>query len=104
MVFDDILELLRNFRDRRDWLRYHTPKNLALSIAIEASELLELFQWTTNADEERKVLDKKKKEIEEEIADIAIYLLYFCDVAGLDLEKAIREKIAKNENRFPLES
>jgi len=56
-----------------------------------------------NAEEERRVLDEKREEIAEEIADIVIYVLYFCDVAGLDLEKALREKIARNEIRFPLE-
>lgn len=104
MVFDEILESLRNFRDRRDWLRYHTPKNLAISIAIEASELLELFQWTTDAEGERKILEDKRRELADEIADIVIYVLYLCDIANLDLEKALREKIEKNELRFPLKN
>jgi len=103
MELEDVIKSLRDFRDRRNWLRYHTPKNLALSIIIESTELLELFQWTTNAEEEIRVLDEKRGEIAEEIADILIYLLYFCDVAGIDLEKALREKIARNEMRFPLE-
>jgi dCTP diphosphatase len=103
MELEEILKSLRDFRDRRNWARYHTLKNLALSITIESTELLELFQWTTDAEEEIRVLDEKRKEIAEEIADILIYVLYFCDVAGIDLEKALREKIARNEVRFPLE-
>jgi len=103
MELEDVIKSLRDFRDQRSWLRYHTPKNLAMSIAIETSELLELFQWTTNAEEEIRALNEKREKIAEEIADILIYLLYFCDVAGIDLEKALREKIARNEMRFPLE-
>ncbi|MEM3505715.1 MAG: nucleotide pyrophosphohydrolase [Archaeoglobaceae archaeon] len=103
MDLESILEDLRQFRDKRDWLKFHTPKNLAISIAIEACELLELFQWTRDLEEEKNVLEKKSSEIADEVADIFIYLLFLCDIAGLDLEKAVREKIARNEERFSAE-
>lgn len=102
MDLDGILRSLRDFRDKRDWLKFHTPKNLATSIAIEACELLEIFQWTRSLEEEREILEKRKQEIAEEIADIFIYLLFLCDIANLDLEKVVKEKMAKNEDRFRL--
>ncbi len=102
MDLKGILGSLRQFRDKRDWLKFHTPKNLAISIGIEACELLELFQWTRSLEEEKNVLESKKSEIAEEVVDIFIYLLFLCDIAGLDLEKAVREKMAKNESRFSL--
>lgn len=102
MDLEGILQSLRNFRDKRGWISFHTPKNLAISIAIETSELLELFQWTRNLEEERRVLEDRKQELAEEIADIFIYLLFLCDIAKLDLEKVVKEKIARNEVRFSI--
>ncbi|MFN3384529.1 MAG: nucleotide pyrophosphohydrolase [Archaeoglobaceae archaeon] len=102
MDLDGILRSLRDFRDRRGWLKFHTPKNLASSIVIEACELLELFQWTRSLEEEKEILESKRQEIAEEVADIFIYLLFLCDVANFDLEKVVKEKMAKNENRFKL--
>lgn len=102
MDLEGILRNLRQFRDKRDWLKFHTPKNLAISISIEASELLELFQWTRSLEEEKEVLFSRKSEIAEEVADIFIYLLFLCEIANLDLEKAVKDKMAKNESRFPL--
>lgn len=102
MDLDGILKSLRDFRDKRDWLKFHTPKNLATSILIEACELLEIFQWTRSVEEEKEILENKRQEIAEEVADVFIYLLFLCDVANLDLEKAVKEKMAKNEGRFKL--
>ncbi len=98
---EELFEILREFRDSRGWLKYHTPKNLAASIAIEAAELLELFQWTRSAEEEFEVLERRKKEVEEEIADVLIYLLFLCDIAKIDPVKAAREKMRKNERKYP---
>ncbi|MEM0202971.1 MAG: nucleotide pyrophosphohydrolase [Archaeoglobaceae archaeon] len=103
MDLEGILNTLRDFRDKRDWLKFHTPKNLATSIVIEACELLELFQWTRSLEEEKEVLESRRQEIAEEVADIFIYLLFFCDIANLDLERAVKEKMLKNESRFRLD-
>ncbi len=102
MVFDELLGVLREFRDARGWRKYHTLKNLASSIVIESSELLELFQWTRSVEEERRIVESRREEVEEEVADILIYLLFFCDVAGIDPIRAFRKKMAKNERRFPV--
>ncbi len=101
MTFEELFSILRKFRDERGWKKYHTPKNLAASIAIEASELLELFQWTRSVEEEWRVVENKRREVEEEVADILIYLLFFCDAAGIDPIKAFKRKMAKNERRYP---
>ena len=71
---EDTINRIRKFRDERDWLQFHDPKNLAVSISIEAAELLELFQWK-NAEEARSFAASHKERVSDEIADVAIYLL-----------------------------
>jgi len=97
----ELFEILREFRDSRGWKKYHTPKNLSVSIAIEAAELLELFQWTRGFEDEMKVLDEKLGQVEEEVADILIYTLFLCDVAGIDPVTAVKKKMEKNERKYP---
>ncbi len=91
---------LSRFRDERNWRKFHTPKNLAISISIEAGELLEIFQWIDDRESFR-VIDENKDRIADEIADIMIYCLYLSDILGLHPEKIILDKIEKNKNRFP---
>ena len=87
---------LRKFAKKRDWVKFHNLKNLAISINLESSELLEIFQWEN---ENSKFWLKKntKNHIEEEIADVMLYILRFADIAEIDLEKACIEKIKKNK-------
>jgi len=94
------------FVKERDWEQFHTPKNLSMSLAIEAAELMEHFQWTNTVDEAAKVLKDKHKrpEIEDEIADIAIYLMSFCNLYNIDLEKAVLGKMKKNAKKYPVET
>ncbi len=93
--------LLRNFAKKRDWQKFHTPKNLATSISIEAAELLEIFQWS--GDELNIEKDKRiKQKISEEIADILLYTFRFCDLNNLDAEKICLEKIKINERNYPI--
>ncbi len=98
---EELFEILRKFRDERGWREYHTFKNLASSIVIEASELLELFQWTRSVEDEMRIVEDRREEVEEEVADVLIYLLFFCDVAGIDPVEAFRRKMAKNERKYP---
>lgn len=93
-----LTERLRKFRDERDWDQFHTPKDLALSISVEASELLEVFQWRPEA---APVDERMKRAIESEVADIFSYLLLFCDKTGIDLVDATNKKIDANQQRFP---
>ena len=98
----ELIKRVAKFRDERDWRKFHTPKNLAISLVIEASELLEIFQWTFD-EELYDVIRSKRDEIEEEIADVLIYLLLLADVLNIDLEKAFFKKMEKNEERYPVE-
>ena len=94
---------VREFIQERDWLKFHSPKNISMSIAIEAAELMEHFQWL-GADESKELLrDKTKRgEIEDELADIAIYILDFCEHFGVDLEKSILSKLDKTAKKYPV--
>jgi len=99
---EKLMVRLRKFRDERGWRGYHTLKNLAAAISVEAAELLEIFQWVKE-EKEREVLKSKREQIEEEVADVLIYLLFFCDAAGIDPLKAAEKKMNKNEVRFSLD-
>ena len=90
------------FRDEREWKQFHDPKSLAASIAIEAAELLELFQWMAPDEARRHAADHKER-VAEEVADVAIYLIELADVAGIDLAAAIEAKLDKNAARYPVE-
>jgi NTP pyrophosphatase (non-canonical NTP hydrolase) len=98
--FEQIREKIRKFRDERDWMKFHNPKNLACSISIEANELLEIFQWST-PQQSLALARKKKAEISHEIADVAVYLIELADNLDIDLKEAIYEKMAHNEAKYP---
>ncbi len=93
---------IRSFRDERDWMQFHNPKNLAASIVIEAGELLELFQWSDMAQSEA-IGREKKQRISEEIADVAVYLIELADNLGIDLVAAIHDKMDANGRKYPVE-
>ena len=101
---DSIKELLidvAEFRDARNWKQFHNPKDLAISISLEAAELLEVFQWTgadTEADTE-----KKLAKIKEELADVLIYALLLGDNLDLDISEIIADKLDKNNQKYPAE-
>ncbi|OGW78773.1 MAG: nucleotide pyrophosphohydrolase [Omnitrophica bacterium RIFCSPHIGHO2_02_FULL_46_20] len=97
-----ILEKIKKFRDDRDWMQFHDPKNMAVSIMIEAAELLEHFQWKTK-DEVQEYIKANKEEISDEIADIAMYLFELANNLGIDLVQAMDKKLKKNETKYPIE-
>lgn len=104
MNINKISERLQNFVELRDWAKFHTPKNLVMALAVEASELLEIFQWLTEEESKEIVKDEKNiKLIREEIADVLIYLIYLADKFQIDLEEAVYEKIKTNEGKYPIE-
>ena len=91
------------FRDARDWLRYDTPRSLAISISVEAAELLEHFQWKTDEQMRESLRDRIKKEaISDELADVLIYCLGFSDVLDIDISEAVELKLKKNGERYPI--
>lgn len=99
-----LTEQLRAFAEAREWEQFHTPKNLVMSVAIEAAELMEPMQWLT-AEEVEALKDDaaEREELGREIADVAIYLLRLADVMGIDIGSAIARKIEENEERFPVD-
>ncbi len=90
--------LIASFVEERQWKRFHTPKNLALSIAIEAAELMEIFQWS---DEHMKLQEEQLQHLREELADVVIYCLAAANASGIDLSKAVQAKVEKNINKYP---
>ena len=98
----EITEKIRQFRDEREWMQFHDPKNMAISIMLEASELLEHFQWKTQKEVEGYINDHKA-EVRDEIADIAMYLFELADNLGVDLIDAMETKLKKNEQKYPVE-
>jgi NTP pyrophosphatase (non-canonical NTP hydrolase) len=98
----ELRRLIADFVAARDWDQFHTPKNLAMSAAIEAAELMEHFQWLTPA--ESLELAKKPEtltEIGEELADVCCYLLALANTLGIDVAAAIEDKMRKNERKYP---
>lgn len=98
MTQDTINQVLK-FRDDRNWKQFHNPKDLALSICLEAAELLEVFQWSGSDT----VCESKKDKIREELADVLNYCVLMADVCGLDMDEIVREKIRKNNEKYPVE-
>ena len=95
---ETVKEVLK-FRDDRDWKQFHDPKDLAISISLEASELLEIFQWSRD---DVYCLDKIDK-IKEELADVMNYCILMADACNLDLDKIITDKIKLNELKYPVD-
>jgi len=93
MNIKELQKIIATFRDERDWRKFHTPKNIAVSIAVEAGELLEHFQWSEEC--------KDKKEVSYEMADILAYLLLLADECEIDLEQAFLEKMEINRQKYP---
>lgn len=88
---------INKFRDERNWRQFHNEKDLAISISLEASELLELFQWKT-ADEGKEFVN----EIKEELAEVLIYAYMMADNMNLDIDEIISEKLTKNAKKYPI--
>ncbi len=99
---ENIQSKIKRFVKKRDWEQYHSPKNLSMSIAIEAAELMEHFQWLT-IEQSKKLLKNKTKreEIEDELADIAIFILDFCNMFNIDIETSIVRKLNKSAKKYP---
>lgn len=87
------------FRDARNWRQFHNPKDLAISLSLEAAELLEVFQWSADDLECTEKMDK----IREELADVVRYCILMADACGLDLDEIVQDKIKKNNEKYPVE-
>lgn len=97
--FSEAQDKVLAFRDARVWKQFHNPKDLAISINLEASELLEVFQWS-GADLNA---NGKEQQLKDELSDVLIYCIYLADAMGIDIPDAIIEKVEKNDRRYPVE-
>lgn len=95
----ELMNRINQFRVERDWRKFHNEKDLAISISLEASELLELFQWKKSEE----VVEKSLQEIREELADVFIYSFMMADNLNLDVEEIIKSKLDLNEQKYPVE-
>lgn len=102
VLSDDLIARLLTFRTERDWEQFHTPKNLAVAISVEAGELLEQFQWTVDTRPARPTDDGLAR-IGDEIADVAILLTYLAHDLGIDIDLAVNAKLARNAQRYPVD-
>ena len=98
MTQETINEVLK-FRDERDWKQFHNPKDLAISISLEASELLEIFQWSAG---DVNCISKSDK-IKEELADVVNYCILMADACGIDLDEIVKDKVRKNAEKYPVD-
>lgn len=98
----NISERLQKFAQARDWAQFHSPKNLAAAVSVEAGELLEHFMWLTE-EQSRELSAAKKEEVASEMADVLLYLLQLGTSLDIDLVDAAQKKIAVNETRYPVE-
>jgi NTP pyrophosphatase (non-canonical NTP hydrolase) len=105
MAMDNLIILrdrLRGFAENRDWSQFHTPKNLAMALSVEAAEVVELFQWLT-PEESVGLPNHKFYKAREELSDVLIYLVMLADRLGIDLSVAANEKISENEIKYPVQ-
>jgi dCTP diphosphatase len=103
MNIAEIQLILRKFAKDRDWEKFHSPKNLVMALSGEVGELTEIFQWLTEAESKAITSDERKMaKVREEIADVMIYLLKIADLVAVDMEAAVRAKIAQNEAKYPV--
>lgn len=101
-IVDELTELACEFRDERNWKQFHNPKDMALSLVLEASELLELTQWK-NGEELQRHLEAKRELLGEELCDVLYWVLVIAKDHGIDLREAFRRKIEKNRAKYPIE-
>jgi len=95
----ELLDKIKNFINERDWEQFHDPKNLAISLNLESSEVLELFQWTKN----NEIDSSKVGKIPDELADVYYWLLLLADYYQIDLDKALEDKLIKNKSKYPID-
>lgn len=100
----DLKNRVLSFARERDWEQFHSPKNLSMALAAEAAELMEHFLWSEPTTSRVRAREpERRREIEEELADVAIYALEFANISGIDLAAAIEAKLASNAKKYPVE-
>ena len=97
----DLKTVVEDFVEERDWAQFHSPKNLSMALAIEASELMDLFKWKTVEEAQEEMKDKLLEDATDELADIMIYAIAFANRNGIDIAKAVISKTEKNKAKYP---
>ncbi|CAH7064584.1 Nucleotide pyrophosphohydrolase [Vibrio chagasii] len=100
---NELYTKLRSFASERDWSKFHSPKNLTMALSVEVSELMEIFQWLTE-EQSNKLTDEQTTKVQEELADVFLYLLQLADATNIDLIQAAHIKIQKNAQKYPISS
>jgi dCTP diphosphatase len=101
-TLESLADRVRKFSQDRDWDQFHSPKNLSMALSVEAAELMEIFQWSSQK-ESKNPSEKQLDSIKEEVADIAIYLIRIADILDIDLPSTIAEKIKSNDAKYPID-
>jgi dCTP diphosphatase len=99
---EDIKVRARRFAELRDWEQFHSPKNLVMALSVEASELVEIFQWLTEQQSDE-LNDETRARVVDEIADVQVYLVRLADRLQIDISDAVAQKMEKNESKYPVE-
>jgi len=99
-----LIEDIRQFAKARNWEQYHTPKNISMALSVEASELAEIFQWLTSEESYNVKKDATQiQKVKDEVADILVYLLRMVDLLDIDVNEAIKNKMKKNAEKYPVD-
>lgn len=101
-TIETLKEHVLNFVSERDWEKYHTPRNLCMSLSVEVAELMELFLYS-DSEEAKNIIETRIEDVEGEVADIAMFLVSFCTANGIDLSKAIQKKLKNIHARYPVD-
>jgi dCTP diphosphatase len=102
MISSTLLEEMLTFRRDRDWEKFHTTRNVASAICVEAAELLDIFRWARDS-EISSIVSQQRSEIESEVADVAILLMYLCSDLNISLEAVVKRKLQVNREKYPVE-
>lgn len=103
-TLDDLKQIVEDFVRERDWAQFHSPKNLAMAVGVEAGELMDLFRWHTEIGSRRLMKDRKsRKAAVDELADVVICALAFANRTGIDITDAVSRKVQKNAQKYPVE-
>ena len=101
ITVQDLKTVVDDFVEERDWAQFHSPKNLSMALAVEASELMDLFKWKTVEEAQEEMKDKLLEDAADELADIMIYSIAFANRNGIDIAKAVTSKMEKNKAKYP---
>jgi NTP pyrophosphatase (non-canonical NTP hydrolase) len=103
MISSTLLQALIAFRQERDWEQFHTVRNLSSALCVESAELLDLFRWARDS-EITAIAEQQRSEIESEVADMTILLMYLCHDLNISIEDVVRKKLEVNREKYPIES